>query len=309
MAASQGRGGLSSSQRWPAQTEEKLDRGLVAGLLLEVLLDPSPPLRDPEASRGLVKTRLKHTLACHLAGLVTLDRFRALMGSLEPWFALYYPLLSRLTGPAAPSGTGERELQSAAPPGCTAPALREELLKDWCGHHPGLLPSRPHRKLTWEKLKQFLAATRGRWFGVKDFARHFDLDRKTAWEYLQKLRQAELLQHNRGRSAAARYCLADRFLRVRTQALRQQVALELSDWPQALSAALADALLATGGDAFWEGEWRPGPFPLSPRLLLDRLEAGEILQQVAASGPARLLRLHPRWRREDEGASARGCPT
>ena len=183
-----------------------------------------------------------------------------------------------------------------------------ESLEDWRRQNPGLLPSRPHRKLTWEKLREFLAATRGRWFGVKDFARHFDLDRKTAWEYLQKLRQARLLEHNRGRSAAARYCLEDRFLRVRAQALRRQVTLQLSDWPEALRAALADALLATGAEAFWEGEWPPGLAPISPRLLLERLEALGVLQQVAASGSARLLRLHPRWRREDEGTPAGGCP-
>ena len=53
--------------------EEKLDRALVTGLMLEVILETSTFSVDPQTLRQLVKTRLKDSLAVNLAGRVTLD--------------------------------------------------------------------------------------------------------------------------------------------------------------------------------------------------------------------------------------------
>jgi hypothetical protein len=222
MASPQGPERGPFAQRWPARADEKLDRGLVAGLLLEVVLDNPGAPQEPQAHRTFVRTRLKNTLVSHLAGLVSLDRFRTLMAHLDHWFALYYPLVSRALPPAPGHGPKSEE----PPPSAPHPIgiLRDEPLKDWRQAFPTLLPSRPHRKLTWARLREFLEKSRGGWFGVRDFARHLALDRKTAWEYLQKLQGAGLLRHNRARSAAARYCLASPFLRVRSDSLRQRVA-------------------------------------------------------------------------------------
>ncbi len=63
---------------------------------------------------------------------------------------------------------------------------------------------------------------------MKELAQDFDIDGKTAWEYLQKLQQAGLLLHNGRRSAAVRYRLADAFLKVRLAALTRRVALALA---------------------------------------------------------------------------------
>jgi len=299
--ATQGQNGWTPGPRWPGRAEEKLDRGLVAGLLLEVLLDALPGSQPHQPSRDVIKSRLQRTLACRLAGLVTLDRFRTLMGSLEDSFALYYPLLSWAIRAAVPSGTEDRDPPgTAAARGGAGPALMEEPLEDWHRQHPGLLPSRPHRKLTWARLKEFLGITRGRWFGLKDFARHFGLERKTAWEYLRQWRQAGLLLHNQACSAAARYCLEDRFLRVRAEGLRRQLARELSDRPEGRSAAAADFLIATGGEPFWEDDGPAAPTPACRSEFLERLEAVGVLEVLSSSGPVRLLRLHPRWRREDD---------
>ena len=79
---------------------EKLDRALVTGLMLEVILEASRLPADPKTLRQLVKTRLKDSLADNLAGRVTLDRFRHLLSQVDIWFPLYYPL----TTAGAPEG-------------------------------------------------------------------------------------------------------------------------------------------------------------------------------------------------------------
>jgi len=302
MAAPRQRQAAPPGPRWPGREDEKLDRGLVAGLLLEVVLDTPGGPQDSPSRRTLVKTRLKHTLVSHLAGAVTLDRFRTLMNHLDHWFTLYYPLLSRAgQPPAALVGEPNEPLFPSSP---SVRVLRDETLENWRQNTPGLLPSRRPLKLSWGKLKGFLEATRGGWFGVKDFARHLALDRKTAWEYLQKLRAAGLLQHNQAQSAAARYCLASRFLVVRAEALRRRLAQELKDWPRTLTARLADGLIATGGEPFWEEDWQVILAPDQRRELLHCLTTAQILELVAQSGPTRMLRLHSDWRQgEAEPAS------
>ena len=83
---------------------DKLDRALVTGLMLEVILETSSIPADPQSLRHLVKTRLKDSLAVNLAGRVTLDRFRHLLSQVDIWFPLYYPLTTAGSSqaPAAP---------------------------------------------------------------------------------------------------------------------------------------------------------------------------------------------------------------
>jgi hypothetical protein len=286
------------ARRWLGPDQENLDRALVAGLLLETILD-GPVASDCRESRRLaVKSRLKQNLATHLAGRVTLDHFRALIHNLDRWFPYYYPLVS----PALPAaGVRERSEPTvpASPVGAAGSArvLREEELAAWlAGPVREVLPQRPHRKLHPALLPEFLRHTRGGWFRIRDFEAYFAIDRKTAWEYLQKLRHAGLLCHNGGRSAAVRYCLADQFLLVRAGALRHQVAETLADWPRPLTRRLADRLIATGGEPFWEDRW--GERPLDPgdsQALVTRLLSAGVLQVVVQSGRNRMVRLCRSW--------------
>ena len=92
---------------WGTQAE-KLDRALVTGLMLEVILETSSLPVDPQTLRHLVKTRLKDSLAVNLAGRVTLDRFRHLLGQVDIWFPLYYPLTTAGAGKASAGRAGMR---------------------------------------------------------------------------------------------------------------------------------------------------------------------------------------------------------
>ena len=161
-----------------------------------------------------------------------------------------------------------------------------------------LLPHRPHRKLNQERLWEFLGSTQGGWFRLIDFTRHFGVDRKTAWEYLQKFLQAGLLRHNRGRSAAVRYALGTRFLVVRADGLEPEIDAALSGLPSSLVEQVSGWLIATGGEAFWEKEWHGRLEPSRCRQLITRLLAAGLLQEVRQMGNSLMLQIAPRWLRD-----------
>jgi hypothetical protein len=288
------------AQGSPGAAAEKLDRALVAGLMLEVVLETADFPLDPQAQRRLVKSRLKDALVTHLAGRVTLDRFRSLLHQLDHWFPVYYPLITAgpppgLTPGPVPGGTGTSSSPPASPRP-SRPALRQDRLRAWFKEEGrNLLPRRPHRKLNQDKLWDFLSRTRGGWFRLKDFERHFGVDRKTAWEYLQKMLTAGLLRHNRKRSAAVRYGLGPRFLVVRIDALEPVVQHALTGLPPGLAEQVSGWLLASGGEPFREEEWQARLVPSRSRTLLTRLKAASILEEAGLSGNRRMLRLAPRW--------------
>lgn len=187
--------------------EEQLNRALVAGLLLEVVFSHPPLPADPEAHRWQAKARLKNTLVSRLAGHIPLNSFRALAQNLDHWFELYYPLIV----PQTSTGPHFQENEPAQDADCP-PLAQEGRLREALARLNGLLPRRRHRKIDGERLLFFFRQRGGGWFRLQDFSRFFRMDRKTAWEYVQKLLQAGLLQHNQGRSAAVRYRLAPHFL-------------------------------------------------------------------------------------------------
>ncbi len=180
--------------------DELVQRTLVAGLILEVILEAAPLPRDPDRRRQLLKSGLRRALVNRLAGQMPLHAFQFLARRLDDWFELYY---HRLPWEWAAYPGGE------APGG---PPLREELLADALRDLEPLLPKRRHRKLDRDRLEAFLRRTAGRWFRLRDFEEFFGIDRKTAWEYVTRLIQAGLLSHNQGRAAAARYRLSPRFV-------------------------------------------------------------------------------------------------
>jgi hypothetical protein len=284
------------AQKGLGAAEEKLDRALVAGLMLEVILETAGSPMDPQTRRHLVKTRLKDTLVTHLAGRVTLDRFHHLLRQLDQWFPLYYPLITRgfPKGPGPAPGP-DRAAPAAPGPPCR-PALREDRLRAWFKEEGrDLLPRRPHRKLDQDKLWEFLILTQGGWFRLKDFEQHFGVDRKTAWEYLQKLLAAGLLRHNQGRSAAVRYGLGSSFLVVRADVLETKIREALAGLPPRLAGQVSGWLIATGGEAFREEEWHGRLDLPGIRRLIRRLQGAGVLMELGRMGTSRILQVERRW--------------
>jgi hypothetical protein len=299
MNGNKGTGVWEAAQKRLGAAEEKLDRALVAGLMLEVILETAGFAVDPQTRRHLVKTRLKDTLVTHLAGRVTLDRFHHLLRQLDRWFPRYYPLITH-GSPRDPGLTpGPGGAAPAAPTPRCQPALREDRLRAWFKETGrDLLPRRPHRKLNQDKLWQFLMLTQGGWFRLKDFQQHFKVDRKTAWEYLQKLLAAGLLRHNQGRSAAVRYGLGTHFLVVRADDLEVEIREALSGLPPDLAGQVSGWLIATGGEAFCEEEWHGRLDPPGCRRLIRRLLEAGILKELGRVGNTRMLQVDRRWRQK-----------
>jgi len=284
--------------QWLGAGEEGLDRAVVAGLMLDAAL--KAPARPPDlrAWSRLLKIRVQEALLTHLAGRITLDRFRALISTLNHCFPFYLPLVTPMWQPAAePSGSRPAPEREIAMPPFSSRAVRRDLLAAALGRLQGVLPRRPHSKLQAGKLADFLARTCGCWFRLRDLQEHFSLERKTAWEYVQKFLHCGLLGHNHGRAAAVRYCLADEFLRVRGEAVREHAAAVLADLDPRLGPRIADLLIAGGGEPFWEEEWRRRLSPGHFQEILQRLSAPASLLEVVSAAPAggRLLRLQSRW--------------
>ena len=181
------------------------------------------------------------------------------------------------------------------PPGL----VRLDLLKEWLEQAGGeILPRRPQRKIQPERLQEFLRRGQGGWFKVLELAQHFDIDRKTAWEYVQKLQNAGLLLHNGGRSAAVRYRLADRFLKVRLTALESLLARTLGSLPR----SQVERLAAWAGGHLWRallGGPLAGEATAGRREeIIASLVTAAVLEVVCRSEGQRMLRLHRQWLNE-----------
>jgi len=284
--------------QWLGTEEETLDRALVAGLMLHGALDGPALPPEAQACRVFLKTRVQKTLVSHLSGRITLDRFRSLIKTLDRCFPFYFSLISPLLlRPGDSPGSQVTPALEMTGPFSTCRPVREDLLLETLRALPDLLPRRPHSKVTGQKLQDFLGRTRGGWFRVRDFQEHFAVDRKTAWEYVQKFLHSGLLVHNRGRAASVRYALAERFLKVQAAALRREAAALLLDLPSPLHPQVADGLIAGGGEAFWEEDWRRFLPTAHSREILNRLTApGSLLEVVCTpDGGSRLLRLKSCW--------------
>ncbi len=273
---------------------------MVAGLMLEAALETTRWSGDPQEHRQFIKFRMRDSLVAHLSGRITLDRFRTLLHRLDQWFPFYYPLMP---APAPPPETPRPWPSSDGPVAAGASSqtpVRQRDLKYWlekAGRQ--LLPHRPQRKLHAEGLQDFLQRTRGRWFRVKELAQDFDIDGKTAWEYLQKLQEAGLLLHNGRRSAAVRYRLADTFLKVRLASLTRQVVLALA--PAGLNGSrteqVVEWLAATAGEPFWEEGW-PHLAAARRQEIINHLKDAAVLEVVYRADGQTLLRLRRRWLQE-----------
>jgi len=293
--------GWSGGHRWPGPADEKLDRALVGGLMLEVILEEPAGAIDPQIRRRHIKSKLNYSMVTHLAGRVTLDRFRHLMHHLEQWFQFYYPLMPPLAAPEVQQPCQRGRARPAAAVTSPRGVVHLDLLHQWLANTGGdILPRRPQRKIQPDRLEEFLCRTQSSWFRVKDLARAFDIDRKTAWEYLQKFQDAGLLVHNRGRSAAVRYRLVDRFLKVQVAALQRQVAQALAGLPRAQAEQVTEWLAATAGEPFWEDGWPARMGSGRREEIFSSLKAAQVLETLLQSGQNQLLRLQGRWLRSPE---------
>lgn len=304
------------SSRAEVRTQDKLDRALVAGLILEVVLDQADLPTGDQARQCLVKTRIQDYLVQHLAGSVSLDRFRTLARNLDGWFDFYYPLLVTEDRPMAAHGAtvtyAAREpraaytihepkadwLGSRSGSHTPAPVHRaclDKLLDSWLEEAKPDIPHRSHRKMSPAKLKQFLHQSGGRWFRLRDFERFLQMDRKTAWDYLQQFLQSGLLCHNRKNSAAVRYCLSPTFLKVEADALRLAISLHIFNYPDDIIDKTSDFLIATGGEPFQVSHWEQEFSAAQPGQLLQELLDQEIILRHELATGGRFLKLHPRW--------------
>lgn len=193
---------------WSREPElASLNRALVAGLMLEVILENPRLGEEPDSRRHRLKACLRSVMASQLAGHIPLASFQSLVQRMDHWFEEFYPVLAE-----AGSFSHSSALAMVAPSPGGVP-LRQDLFTECLERTPGLIPKRRHRKFDQEKLLNFLESTKGTWFRLRDFEDHFQVDRKTAWEYAQKLLQVGLLVHNQGHSSAVRYRVAPRFLK------------------------------------------------------------------------------------------------
>lgn len=278
--------------------DERLNRALVTGLMLEVILETSALQGDPNNRRSLVKTRLKNILVTHLAGRVTLQRFHHLLREVDHCFPRYYPLITssatQVPGPVAIEISENLSRTASAAPAHRV--LREDVLKAWLeAEIRKLLPQRSHRKLSVKRLLDFLQRTQGSWFRLKDFELHFGVDRKTAWEYLQKFLSAGLLRHNQERSAAVRYALATRFLVVLADTLEPKVIEALPDLPLKQADQVCDWLVATGGEPFGEAEWHVHLKSSRCSQIIATLQTAGLLEGVSPAGLNQRFQLPRHW--------------
>jgi len=185
-----------------------LDTTLVAGMFFQVLLEASHlPASKPERV-SFMRKRAKDYLVTRLAGQITMAQFYRLLNIIEERVGYYFEHLQDdwTILAAAP-------LKAAAvAPAAVLPepaAIRGEELRRALAQLS--LPAKGRRKLTPETLWEFLCHTGGHWFRLLELEAHFQVNKKTAWTYLNLLLGAGLLEHNGEKANRVRYALAARF--------------------------------------------------------------------------------------------------
>lgn len=200
---SAGAGRVAERTYFIAPPAQALDTTLVAGMFFEVLVEASRlPSTTPERV-SFVRKMAKDYLVTRLAGQITLSQFYRLLNLIEEKVGHYFEHLEcGWTGSQPPS-------KPVGPaPGAPVPIKGEELRRALAQLD---LPLKGRRKLTPETLWEFLRTGGTRWFRLLDFEAHFQVNKKTAWSYLNQLLQAGLLEHNGEKANRVRYVLASRF--------------------------------------------------------------------------------------------------
>jgi len=190
------------------EPDRGLDTTLVAGMFFRVLLEAARlPAGTPERV-AFVRRGAKEFLVNRLAGQITLSQFYRLLNLIEEQAGHYFETLAggwlgSQPGRQPPGGLGEK-VARPRPEAVKAEELRQALTS-----LP--LPQKGRRKVTPETLWEFLRDSGGSWFRLLDVEAHFQVNKKTAWGYLNLLLKAGLLEHNGEKANRVRYLLAPRF--------------------------------------------------------------------------------------------------
>ncbi len=180
-----------------------LDTTLVSGMFFQVVMEASLLPAGSQERVSFIRKRAKDYLVTQLAGQITLSQFYRLLTLIEEEAGLYF---TRQDWSWGKSGLDEGGL--SPPPRLPEPvkyeALRQALAKIG-------LPTKGRRKLTPETLGEYLRETEGRWFRLLDFEARFNVNKKTAWGYLNLLLQEGVLIHNGEKANRVRYALAAPF--------------------------------------------------------------------------------------------------
>jgi alkylated DNA nucleotide flippase Atl1 len=183
-----------------------LDTTLVSGMFFQVVMEASRLPAGPQERISFIRKRAKDYLVTQLAGQITLSQFYRLLNLIEEEAGLYF---TRQDWSGGKSGLREtREASLSLSPRLPEPvkyeALRQALAKI-------ALPLKGRRKLTPETLGEYLRDTEGHWFRLLDFEARFNVNKKTAWGYLNLLLQEGVLIHNGEKANRVRYALAALF--------------------------------------------------------------------------------------------------
>jgi alkylated DNA nucleotide flippase Atl1 len=183
-----------------------LDTTLVSGMFFQVVMEASRLPTGSQERVSFIRKRAKDYLVTQLAGQITLSQFYRLLTLIENEAGLYFARHDWSGGKAA-----LREPRKASPPPPPPPpkpvkseALRQALAKIG-------MPLKGRRKVTPETLRDYLRETEGRWFRLLDFEARFQVNKKTAWGYLNLLLQEGVLTHNGEKANRVRYALAAPF--------------------------------------------------------------------------------------------------
>lgn len=180
-----------------------LDTTLVAGMFFQVLVEAEQLPTGTTERVSYVRKRAKTYLVNRLAGQISMSQFFRLLNLIDHQVQQYFARC-RSSWTAGPSG-----LPSPAktpPETLRAEALQQDLAQV-------VMEPKGRRKLTQEKLLEFLLQTGGNWFKLLDFETHFQVNKKTAWACLNQLLEEGILIHNGEKANKARYIVASRFRR------------------------------------------------------------------------------------------------
>jgi hypothetical protein len=198
--------GAPQVQEWVGllkKRDQGLDTTLVAGMFFQVLVEAEQLPAGTAERVSYVRKRAKSYLVNRLAGQISMSQFFRLLNLIDDQVQQYFAhFRSSWTG-------GPPGLLSSAPP--SPEPIRTEALQQNLAQVA--MEPRGRRKLTQEKLLEFLLQTGGDWFKLLDFETHFQVNKKTAWACLNQLLEEGILIHNGEKANKARYILADRFLR------------------------------------------------------------------------------------------------
>ncbi len=185
--------------------EQGLDTTLVAGMFFQVLLEAERLPSGTSERVAFIRKQAKNYLVTRLAGQITLSQFFRLLNLIEENAHRYFEHLED-------DWLGRRPVTQIKIPKSEAPEpIQGEALRQALATVPMLPKGR--RKLTHQTLFEFLRDSGGQWFRLLDFEARFQINKKTAWAYLNLLHKTGILEHNGEKANKVRYILANRFLR------------------------------------------------------------------------------------------------